>query len=40
MAQGKTAMDPIAKKYDITKDEMIKIAVEGIEKNWPFPPLE
>ena len=30
----------IAKKYDITKDEMVQIVVEGIEKNWPFPPLE
>ena len=30
----------IAKKYDITKDEMIQITAEGIEKNWPMPPLE
>jgi len=30
----------IAKKYDITKDEMVQIVVEGIEKNWPFPPLK
>jgi len=30
----------IAKKYDITKDEMIQITAEGIEKNWPFPPLK
>ena len=30
----------IAKKYDITKDEMLEITAEGIEKNWPMPPVE
>ena len=30
----------IAKKYGITKDEMIQITAEGMDKNWPLPPLE
>ena len=30
----------IAKEYGITKDEMMKIVVEGMEKNWPFPPVK
>lgn len=34
------AYSVIAKKYGITKDEMMKIGVEGMEKNWPFPPIK
>ena len=30
----------IAKKYDITKDEMLEITAEGMGKNWPVPPVE
>ena len=30
----------IAKKYDITKDEMLEITAGGIEKNWPMPLVE
>ena len=30
----------IAEKYGITKDEMMQITAEGMEKNWPMPPLE
>ena len=30
----------IAKKYDITEDEMKQITAEGIEKNWPMPSAE
>ena len=30
----------IAKKYNITEDEMKQIGIEGIEKNWPIPPLK
>lgn len=30
----------IAKQYGITKDDMMEIAVEGTEKNWPMPPVE
>jgi hypothetical protein len=29
----------IAKKYNITKDEMMEITGEGIENNWPMPPV-
>ena len=34
------AYSTIAKKYGITKDEMMEIVAEGMEKNWPFPPLK
>jgi len=30
----------IAKKYDITKEEMKQIGIEGIEKNWPMPEID
>ena len=30
----------IAEKYGITKEEMMQITAEGMEKNWPMPPLE
>ena len=34
------AYSTIAEKYGITKDEMIQITAEGMEKNWPMPPVE
>jgi hypothetical protein len=33
------AYSTIADKYGITKDEMMEITAEGIEKNWPMPPV-
>ena len=30
----------IAKKYGISKDDMMEITAEGMEKNWPFPPIK
>ena len=34
------AYSTVAEKYGITKDEMMEITAEGMEKNWPMPPLE
>jgi hypothetical protein len=30
----------IAKKYKLTTDQLLKITVEGMGKNWPAPPLD
>jgi hypothetical protein len=34
------AYSTIAKQYGITKDEMMEVVSEGMDKNWPFPPLK
>lgn len=34
------AYSTIAEKYGITKDEMMEITAEGMEKNWPMPPVK
>jgi hypothetical protein len=38
--QMEEANSIIAKKYNITKDEMTELGIEGIEKNWPMPPVK
>jgi hypothetical protein len=30
----------VAKKYKLTKDQLLKIIVEGMTKNWPAPPVD
>lgn len=34
----KKAYEVVAKKYNITEEQALQIAIEGTEKNWPLPP--